>query len=80
MAECNTINLKPTFNCFKNKDSMKALFESKFPFVTLPNEELTKEQLEIKRQYQDAYIPKEEKTDKLREVHVDDKRAGKRTK
>lgn len=59
---------------------MKALFESKFPFVTLPNEELTNEQITIKKQYQDADIPKEEKTDQLRKVYVDDKRAGKRTK
>jgi uncharacterized protein YueI len=59
---------------------MKALFESKFPFVLKADEELTKEEITIKKQYQDAYISKEEtKTDKLREVHVDDKRTRKRT-
>ena len=60
---------------------MKALFESKFPFVKHPDTELTKEQIIIKKQYQDAYIPKEEtKADQLREVHVNATGTRKRTK
>lgn len=59
---------------------MKALFKNRFPFVELADSKLTAEQLEIKREYEATYIQKEIKADKLREVHVDDKRTGKRTK
>jgi len=78
---------------------MKALFESKFPFVKQDDADLTKEQLDIKKYYDQQYIanlekqhdketiklvtgsiPKEEKTDKLREVHVNATGIRKRTK
>jgi hypothetical protein len=34
---------------------MKALFKNRFPFVELPDEELTGEQLTIKKQYEESY-------------------------
>lgn len=52
---------------------MKALFKSRFPFVELSNEELTKEQIVIKKQYESTYIKKEIKADRLREVRKHDK-------
>lgn len=44
---------------------MKALFLNRFPFVELPNDQLTKEEIKIKNEY-----------NRLREVHADDKRTG----
>ncbi len=44
---------------------MKKLILNRFPFVELPNDQLTKEQLKIKNEY-----------NRLREVHADDKRVG----
>ena len=43
---------------------MLELLKNRFPFVTLPMDELNKEQQKIKREY-----------DRLREVRTDDKRA-----
>lgn len=64
---------------------MKALFKSKFPFVELPDEELTNEQLSIKRQYEKAYqlyekvtSEKADKVNRLRKVHGNAGRTGKR--
>lgn len=34
---------------------MKSLFEQRFPFVLTPDEELTEEQLLIKREYESIY-------------------------
>ena len=60
---------------------MKALFESRFPFVKQSDEVLTEEELSIKREYEKTYngiggvvcIPCEEKkADRLREVHADE--------
>jgi hypothetical protein len=55
---------------------MKALFKSRFPFVELPNEELNKEQLAIKKQYNDL---EKTKFNQLREVHSDDKRTRRKS-
>lgn len=76
---------------------MKALFKSKFPFVELPDEELTNEQLSIKKQYENTYGIEESKElvkehlrdlskalkeagkpDRLRNVHGNAGRTGKR--
>lgn len=54
---------------------MRELFKNRFPFVEFPNEELSKEELEIKKQYNDL---EETKVDQLREVHIDDKRTGRK--
>ena len=61
---------------------MKDLFKNRFPFVELPNEQLTDEQLEIKKQYLELgtdapCIPCEaEKTNRLRKIRRDDKSTG----
>ena len=47
---------------------MLELLKNRFPFVTLPMDELNKEQQKIKREY-----------DRLREVRVDDKRARRKS-
>lgn len=58
---------------------MKALFKSKFPFVELPDEELTNEQITIKRTYENTYpIQEETETDRLRNVHGNAGRTRKR--
>jgi len=61
---------------------MKELFKSRFPFVELPNDQLTDEQLAIKKMYNeiDTDVPcapcEQEKTNRLRKVRNDVKPAG----
>lgn len=56
---------------------MKALFKNRFPFVEQPNDQLTDEQLEIKKMYNemDSETPcvpcEQEKNNRLRKVRVD---------
>lgn len=56
---------------------MKELLKSRFPYVEFPDEQLSKEELVIKKQYNDL---EETKVDQLREVHSDDKRTGRKSK
>ena len=57
---------------------MKDLFKSRFPFVELPNEQLTDEQLAIKKMYieMDSDSPcipcEQEKTNRLRKIRSDE--------
>lgn len=61
---------------------MKELFKSRFPFVELPNEQLTDEQLGIKKMYNemDSDVPcapcEAEKTNRLRKVRIDESGIG----
>lgn len=53
---------------------MKDLFKNRFPYVELPNDQLTDEQLAIKKMYNemDSEVPcEQEKTNRLRKVRVD---------
>lgn len=56
---------------------MKALLKNRFPFVEQPNDQLTDEQLEIKKMYNemDSETPcvpcEQEKTNRLRKVRID---------
>lgn len=63
---------------------MKNLFRNRFPFVELPDEELSEDQLHIKKMYERNYqevVPKEEtQYDRLREVRVNDEPTRKRGK
>lgn len=57
---------------------MKELFKSRFPFVELPNEQLTDEQLAIKKMYieMDSDVPcipcVQEKANRLRKIRGDE--------
>lgn len=54
---------------------MKALFESRFPFIKLPDEQLDEQQLKIKQQYVNTYFHEEEpQVDRLQSVHGNDER------
>ena len=53
---------------------MKDLFKSRFPYVTMDDSELNKEELKIKKLYENQYISKKNEVDKLRKVYKDDKR------
>ena len=59
---------------------MKDLFKSRFPYVTMDDSELNKEELKIKKQYENQYISKKNEVNQLREVHIDDKRARRKSK
>ena len=61
---------------------MKDLFKNRFPFVELPNEQLTDEQLAIKKMYVElgTDVPcapcEAEKNNRLRKIRRDDKSTG----
>lgn len=61
---------------------MKDLFKDRFPFVELPNDQLTDEQLAIKKMYNemDSDVPcapcEAEKANRLRKVRVNEPKSG----